>query len=293
MPERVMMATPSSFSRPDASLMPPSFYSSTTAPQVIGIASGKGGAGKTTVSVNLAVALAQRGHRVMLLDADLGMANAQIALGVNTPWNISHVLHGHKSLADIVVRTPQGVHLIPGASGLRDIAALDVPHIAAIVRLLDTLQTPIDYLIVDVAAGIAPPVLTFLGACQRRFVVLYDQPASIADAYSLIKVMVKEQHLDEIHLISNMVATPLEGELLFRHMNDVSTRFLGHSLRYLGAIQHDDQVIAAQRKYQSILEFSPGSRSAADFRRLATAVEDLPPIERTPSGLQFFMQRMV
>ena len=113
--------------------------------QVIGIASGKGGVGKTTVSVNLAVALAQRGHKVMLLDADLGMANAQIALGVHAPFNVGHVLRGDKTLQEVIVTATQGVRLVPGASGLRDIAALDAAQIASIVQAFDTLDEPVDF----------------------------------------------------------------------------------------------------------------------------------------------------
>ena len=145
-----------------------------SSPQVIGIASGKGGVGKTTVSVNLAVALALRGRKVMLLDADLGMANAQISLGVKTPWNIGHVLRGEKTLKEVAVTTPQGVLLVPGVSGLREAAALDMAQIGAIVHAFDDLDDPIDYLIVDVAAGISPPVLAFMAACQRRLVTLYS-----------------------------------------------------------------------------------------------------------------------
>jgi flagellar biosynthesis protein FlhG len=262
-------------------------------PQVIGIASGKGGVGKTTVSVNLAVALALRGRKVMLLDADLGMANAQISLGVKTPWNIGHVLRGEKTLHEVAVTTPQGVSLVPGVSGLREAAALDMAQIGAIVHAFDDLEEPIDYLIVDVAAGISPPVLAFMAACQRRFVVLCDQPSSIADAYGMIKVMTLEEDLDEVYLIPNMVDSPLEGKQLFGRMNDVCTRFLGQSVRHLGSIESDELVLAAQRKYKTVLDFAPGSKGAADFRRLAQAVEDLPPIEQPSGRLQFFMQRML
>jgi flagellar biosynthesis protein FlhG len=136
--------------------------------QVIGIASGKGGVGKTTVSINLATALVQRGHKVMLLDADLGLANAQIAMGAHAPFNIGHVLRGEKNLEEVIVTTAQGVRLVPGASGLRDMAALDPVQIATIVQSFDSLREAVDFLIVDVAAGISPSVLDFMSACQRR-----------------------------------------------------------------------------------------------------------------------------
>ncbi|WP_416560917.1 MinD/ParA family protein [Limnohabitans sp. yimb22184] len=262
-------------------------------PQVIGVASGKGGAGKTTVAINLAVALALRGQHVMLLDADLGMANAQIALGAHAPYNISHVLNGSKTLQEVLVTTAQGVRLVPGASGLRDIAALSSAQIATMIRAFDTLDEPVDYLVVDVAAGIAPAVLEFMAACQRRFVVVCDQPSSIADAYGLIKVMSTEQSLDEIYLIPNMVGSMQEGRQLYRRLNDVCTRFLGISIRYLHSIEGDELVLQALRKYQSVLDYAPGSAAARDFRALAEAVDQLPRIQSASGRMQFFMERML
>jgi len=262
-------------------------------PQVIGIASGKGGAGKTTVSINLAVALAMQGHKVMLLDADLGMANAQIALGAHAPFNISHVLNGSKTLQEVLITTAQGVRLVPGASGLRDIAALDTNQIATMIRAFDSLDEPIDYLVVDVAAGIAPAVLEFMAACQRRFVVVCDQPASIADAYGLIKVMATEQSLDEIYLVPNMVPSAQEGRQLYRRLNDVCTRFLGISIRFLHSIEADELLLQALRKYKSVLDYAPGSAAARDFRALAQALDQLPPIESASGRMQFFMERML
>jgi flagellar biosynthesis protein FlhG len=265
----------------------------TSFPQVIGVASGKGGAGKTTVSINLAVALAMRGHKVVLLDADLGMANAQIALGAHAPYNISHVLSGDKTLEEVMVTTTQGVRLVPGASGLRDIAALNSAQIATIIHAFDTLTEPVDYLVVDVAAGIAPAVLDFMAACQRRFVVVCDQPASIADAYGLIKVMSTEQSLNEIYLIPNMVGSANQGRQLYRRLNDVCTRFLGISIRFLHSIEADELVLQSVRKYQSVMEFASGSAAARDFRALADAIDHLPPIESASGRMQFFMERML
>ena len=262
-------------------------------PQVIGVASGKGGAGKTTVSINLAVALALRGHKVMLLDADLGMANAQIALGAYAPFNISHVLNGEKTLDEVMVTTTQGIRLVPGASGLRDIAALDTQQIASMIRAFDTLQEPVDYLVVDVAAGIAPAVLDFMAACQRRFVVVCDQPSSIADAYGLIKVMATEQFLDEIYLIPNMVGSAHEGRQLHHRLNDVCNRFLGVSIRFLQSIESDELVLQSLRKYQSVLEYAPGSAAARDFRALADAIDHLTPVDGASGRLQFFSERML
>ncbi len=267
--------------------------SSKNSPQVIGVASGKGGVGKTTVAVNLATALGLRGHKVLLLDADLGMANAQVALGVRSPWNISHLLSGEKTLQELLIPATAGVQLVPGASGLRDMAALDMAQVAAIIHAFDTLREPVDYLVVDVAAGISPSVLTFMAACQRRVVVLQDQPAAIADAYGLIKVMAQDQQLDEIYLVANAVQGDAHGQQLSDFVNDVTVRFLGCTVKYLGCVGSDELVQQAQRKYRSVVEFAPGSRASADFRRLAQAIEKLPPIREVSSQMQFFMERFL
>ncbi len=262
-------------------------------PHVIGVASGKGGVGKTTVAVNLAAALGQRGHRVLLLDADLGMANAQVALGVRTQWNISHLLSGHKRLDEIIVYAAPGVHLVPGASGLRDMAALNMAQVASIIHAFDGLHESVDYLIVDVAAGISPSVLTFMAACQRRLVVLQDQPAALADAYGLVKVMIQDQGLGEIYMVANGMETEAQGQQLSYFVNDVTMRFLGRTVKHLGTIGADELVQQAQRKYRSVVDFAPGSRSAADFRRLAMSLEKLLPIAEPEGHLQFFMERML
>lgn len=262
-------------------------------PQVIGVASGKGGVGKTTVAVNLAAALGQRGHRVLLLDADLGMANAQVALGVRSPLNISHLLSGEKTLQELLIPAAPGVQLVPGASGLRDMAALDMSQVATIIHAFDALPESVDYLIVDVAAGISPSVLTFMAACQRRIVVLQDQPAAIADAYGLIKVMTQDQDLEEIYLVANAVQGDAHGQQLGQFVNDVTMKFLGRTIKYLGCVGADDIVQQAQRKYRSVIDFAPSSRAASDLRRLAQALEKLPPLQEPGGQMQFFMERML
>jgi flagellar biosynthesis protein FlhG len=261
--------------------------------EVIGIASGKGGVGKTTISVNLAVALAQSGHSVMLFDADLGLANAQIALGARAEFNLSHFLAGQKSLDEIILTTRQGVKLVPGASGVHELAGLSQIQAASIVQAFSNLSSDIDYLIVDVAAGISPSVLSFLSACHRRFVVVQDDPSSIADAYGTIKVMTQELHLDEVYLLPNNVRTQTQGWKLYQRLNDVCLRFLGESIHYLTAIEADEMVLASHKKYQTVMEFAPGTGAARDFRRLAEMCTQLRPLGHATGGLQFFMERLI
>jgi flagellar biosynthesis protein FlhG len=261
--------------------------------EVIGVASGKGGVGKTTVSINLATALSQQGHRVMLFDADLGLANAQIALGARAEYNLSHFLSGQKTLAEIVLTTRQGIRLIPGASGMQELAGLTPVQAASIVQSFSDVADDVDYLIVDVAAGISPSVLAFLAACQRRFIVVKDDPSSIADAYGTIKVLSQQMDLEEIYLLPNMVGSQAEGWKLYQRLNDVCVRFLGNTIHYLTSIEADELVLSALKKYQSVLEMAPGTAASRDFRRLAEVCTQLRPIEHASGGLQFFMERLI
>lgn len=259
--------------------------------EVIGIASGKGGVGKTTVSTNLAVALTHQGHKVMIFDADLGLANAQLALGCRPPLNFSHVLAGTHSLNDVIVTTPQGILLVPGASGVQKMASLDRTAVGQIVGLFSELKQPIDYLIVDVAAGISEAVMLLMAATQRRFIVVKDEPSSIADAYGAIKVLTRDHGLDEIYLVPNMVPSQAAGRILFQRINEVCVKFLGRTLRYLHSIEADEQIGQAHRHHRSVIEHAPGSASARDFRLLAEAVRHLEPLDGPTGSLQFFMER--
>ena len=148
-------------------------------------------------------------------------------------------------------------------------------------------------MILDAAAGIAPSVLAFMEACQRRFIVVKDEPSSIADAYGIIKVMTRDLELDEIYLIPNMVESQAAGAQLYRRVNEVCDRFLGKTLQYLTSIESDEMILAALKKYQSVMEFAPGSAGARDYRRLADAITHLPTISHASGGLQFFMERLV
>lgn len=262
-------------------------------PEVIGVASGKGGVGKTTVSVNLAVALAAKGKKVLLFDADLGLANAQIALGHRAEFNMSHVLSGKKTLQEVVTTTAHGVRLIPGGSGLLDMAALNARESAAIVQAFSDIEDDLDFLIVDIAAGISPQVMTFMRAVQRRLIVVRDEPSSIADAYGTIKVLSQEGAADQITLVPNMVESQAAGEQLYRRIQDVALRFLGQPLHYLGSIQADDMVLTSLRQHKPLVASAPGSIASRNFRALADELCQLPPIEGSLGGLSFFIERQL
>lgn len=260
--------------------------------QVIGVASGKGGVGKTSIASNLAVSLVMRGHKVMLFDADLGLANAQLAFGCTAEFNFSHVLSGEKTLAEIIVTTRQGVRLVPGASGIQQMASMGALESAGIVQAFSLLDEEIDFFIIDSAAGISDSVVTFMQAAQKRFIVLRDEPSSIADAYGMIKVLARSHMLEEIYLLPNMVESQAAGQALHRRVSDVCERFLGISVKYLHSITLDEHMLSAIRAYQSVLEFAPGGNAARDFRQMAVATESLASADTASGGIQFFVERL-
>lgn len=261
--------------------------------EVIGIASGKGGAGKTTVAVNLALALQESGYRVMLFDADLALANAPILLGCQCPFNISHFLRGEKTLAEIVVTTRQGLRLIPGASGNQQLAALSAVDVLKIVQTFSQLDHDLDYLIVDMAAGISPTVLNFMAASHRRLIVTRNDPSSIADAYGTIKVLVENYGLDEIYLVPNAMKSQLEGQLLFHKINRVCAQFLTRSIHYVGTIERDVMVQTAHLHLEPLMSYARNSQAAKDFRLLAHALTELTPLQDMSGTVQFFNDRLI
>jgi flagellar biosynthesis protein FlhG len=205
---------------------------------------------------------------------------------------MSHFLSGEKSLSEIVVKTRHGVLLVPGASGLQELADLNELQMARIVQEFSSIDEKIDVLIVDLPAGISPAVMTLLAACSLRFVVVQDDPSSIADAYGTIKVMMKDHHLDQIHLIPNAVDNESQGQLLYQRINQVCARFLEQTIHYLGSIERDDQILQSLKKFQPVLEHAPTSAGARDFRRLAEITDELPVNNDFNGGIQFFIERL-
>lgn len=259
--------------------------------KVITVASGKGGVGKTNVVANLAVTLARQGRRVMVFDADLGLGNIDILLGLTPRHNISHVLSGQKRLDEVLVRGPQGIWVLPAASGVAAMAALDVAAQTRLIDAVSALDIPLDYLLVDCAAGISGDVLTFSRAAQDLIVVLNNEPASVADAYALIKVLSKQHGLKRFHLLPNMVRDAREGQALFAKIAGVADRYLDVSLDLLGSIPLDAALRAAVRSQRAVVEAAPHSAAAAAFAAVAARICSWP-LPQGPSGaIEFFMQQ--
>ena len=262
--------------------------------QVIAVTGGKGGVGKTSVSVNLATGLAAAGKRVVLLDGDLGLANVDVLLGLSPRYTLAHVLSGERTLDEILVKAPQGFKIVPAASGAADLAALDGTGHLGLVQAFSTLATRLDVLIIDTAAGIAPGVLQFSQAAQHVLVVLCDEPASLTDAYALIKVLSRNHGVSRFRVLANMSRSPGEGA------DAVPQARTGHrraSSTCCSSTRAKSPMTSFMRRairaQRPVLDAFPRSPAGRAFKKLAAAA-DTWPVPAGPRGnLEFFVERLV
>lgn len=261
--------------------------------RVIAITSGKGGVGKTNLAVNLGVSLAKSGRKVALLDADMGLANVDILLGMHPKFNISHVLKGQKTLAEITEVGPEGLLVIPASSGLQHMSELNNIEQAAIVHAFSDLNQGLDVLIVDTAAGISGSVVNFARACQEVMVVVCDEPTSLTDAYAFIKLLNRDYGLFQFHILANMVQSPQQGQSLFNKLNKVTDRYLDVALSYAGAIPFDEYLRKSVQKQTAVVEAFPHSKSAQAFKTVAQRVNSWPVRAQSGGQLEFFVERMI
>jgi flagellar biosynthesis protein FlhG len=261
--------------------------------RVIAVTGGKGGVGKTSVSVNLATGLAAAGRRVVLLDGDLGLANVDVLLGLSPRYTLAHVLSGERTLDEILVDAKQGFKIVPAASGAADLASMDGAGHLGLVQAFSGLATRLDALIIDTAAGIAPGVLQFSQAAQHVLVVVTDEPASLTDAYALIKVLSRDYGVGRFRVVANMARGPAEGETLFKKLEKVTGRFLDVLLEYAGAVPDDEHVRRAIRVQRPVLDAYPGSPAGRAFKKLAACADTWPVPDGPRGNLEFFVERLV
>ncbi|MCP1726452.1 flagellar biosynthesis protein FlhG [Natronospira proteinivora] len=261
--------------------------------QVIAVTSGKGGVGKTNISVNLATAMGLSGKRVLLFDADLGLANVDVVLGLQPKRNLSHVINGECSLEEILLEGPAGIKIVPASSGTKQMAELSAAEHAGVIRAFSELSDDVDVMIVDTAAGIADGVVSFTQAAQHVILVVCDEPASITDAYAMIKVLSREHGVTHFRVLANMAQTAHHGRTLFNKISSVAERFLDVSLEYMGAVPFDEQLRKAVQKQGAVVENAPRSRSAMAFRNLAEEAGRWPLPQGPRGNLEFFVERLL
>jgi flagellar biosynthesis protein FlhG len=261
--------------------------------RVIAVSSGKGGVGKTNVSVNLGVAMAEEGQRVMLLDADLGLANVDVMLGLHPEFDLSHVIQGSRTLEEVIVTGPSGLQIVPASSGTKAMAELGPMEHAGVIRAFSELSHDLDVLIIDTAAGIADSVVSFSRAAQEVIVVVCDEPASITDAYALIKLLSREYGIQRFRVLANMAQSAQEGRELFAKISRVTERYLDVTLDFIGMIPFDDYLRKAVKRQKAVVEAYPRSRAAMAFKTLAQKADKWPIPTGAAGHLEFFVERLI
>lgn len=269
-----------------------SIVSRGNAMQVIAVTGGKGGVGKTNIAVNLAVSMSMEGLDVMLFDADLGLANVDVVLGMQPKHTLADVVSGEKSLADVVVDGPEGLRIIPAASGVANMVEMQISDQEQLIRQLSDQLMPPDVLIVDTGAGIDQTVQTFVAACQSAVLVVCDEPASLTDAYALMKVLRAKKDLRRFEILANQVDNPLQGKQLFERIASVCDRYLDVELGYLGAIPTDMYLRRAVQERRALVSAYPRAPAAVAIRDAGRRLNRQAPRSES-AGVGFFVEQVL
>jgi flagellar biosynthesis protein FlhG len=261
--------------------------------KVVAITGGKGGVGKTLAAVNLGAALAGLGRSTMLLDADFGLANVDVLLGMKARLNLEHVMTGQCALEDVILTSTSGLRVVPATSGNVSMATLSRVQHAGLIGAFSQLLEPLDVLLVDTAAGLSDGVITFSEAAQRVVVLVCDEPASLTDTYGLVKVLSRRNPSCRFEVVANMVDSAVQGRELYEKLMRVCHRFLGITPAYFGYVPNDDYVRQAIRRQTTVVEAFPSSSAARAFQRLARVVDGWEAPAHARGGVEFFMERLV
>lgn len=260
---------------------------------VFAVTSGKGGVGKTNVVANLATALARQKKRVLAIDADLGLANLDLFLGVTPSYTLADFFSGAAPLDEVMVANRDGILLLPGASGGQETTKLSDDQKRALLTELDILSHELDVVLVDTGSGISDAVTYFTSAAQEIIVVVTPERAAIADAYALIKVLAAEHGRKRFRILANAVADQAQARQLFDTLSGTALRFLNASVDFLGWIPRDPQLLLAMARAQVVVREAPAAPSSRAFSTLADQIVGIAGRAKVKGNLQFFLRRML
>lgn len=261
--------------------------------RVIAITSGKGGVGKTSIVGNLGYGFAKLGKKVVILDADLGLGNLDVLLGLAPKYNLSHVILGEKSIDEILVEGPGKMKILPASSGIQELTHLNKDQKIQILTQLDVLIDSVDVLFIDTAAGISSNVMDFNATAQEVVVVVSPEPTSITDAYALMKVLSLKYSGKACKLIVNMVSRPEEGREVFRQLQIVTDRFLDITIEYLGYVLFDGKVTKGVKNQKIVSELYPDTQASRCFRDISRKISSMSPLNIPKGGSNLFWRHLI
>lgn len=261
--------------------------------RVLSITSGKGGVGKTAVVSNVAVSLARQGKKVLIIDADLGLANVDVVLGISPPYNLNHFFNAERTLEEVMVEGPHGIKILPAGSGVQQFTRLDSQHKMRLIESLDALEEQFDVVLIDTEAGISDNVTYFSVAAQDILVVTTPEPTAITDAYALMKLLSTQYHQKRFLLAVNSVRGADEGLDVFEKLTMVSGRYLDIFLDYLGCIPFDRKMHDSVRQQKVMVDLYPDHKVSRAFVELAETLIDSPMNTQAQGTLQFFWKQFL
>lgn len=262
--------------------------------RVISVTSGKGGVGKTNVVVNLAIALQRMGKRVLIFDADLGLANIDIIFGIHPKHTIEDMINGQKELSKIIVKGPESVALIPASSGVKELSHLTEGQKMNLLNEFDALNCMFDIMLIDTGAGISPNVIYFNLGAEERIIVATSEPTSITDAYALIKVMHYDYGIKEFLLLLNMVNDEAEAWSVYQNLSTVVARFMGEiTIDYAGFIPKDSRLQEAVSRREPVVCRYPEASSSNGFKELADHILNQTDKEASDGNIKFFWNHLM
>jgi flagellar biosynthesis protein FlhG len=261
--------------------------------RVVAVTSGKGGVGKTNVSVNLAAVAAAQGQRVLLIDADLGLANSHIILGVTPRYHLGHLLDGTVALEDVLVHGPHGLSVLSAASGVQEMTHLDDAQKLRLVAALDPLEDRFDLVLIDCGAGIGDNVIFFAGAAQMTLLVVTPEPTSLSDAYAAVKVLSQRAGVRHFSVVVNWAGDERQARDIFEKLARIADRFLQAKMGYAGSLPRDENVQRAVMAQQPIVDLYPQSPASRSFRHLARSLLEWTPPLTVDGGMKLMWQRML
>lgn len=260
--------------------------------QVICVVSGKGGVGKSNLSVNVSIELSKQNKRVLVMDADLGLANIDILLGLRVKKTMADVLDGKSDINDILLTGPAGIKIIPSSSGVAGMSDLTHMEHVGLVRAFSELDFTPEYLVIDCAAGLSDSVITFSRAAHEVMVVVCDEPSSITDAYALIKMLNKKHGVHRFRIVSSMIESNQEGYDLYKKLLKVTDRFLDVALEYMGGIPNDEYLKKSVQCQVAVVDKYPRAKSSMAFKRIAKKIVSMPYSNKARGNIEFFVERL-
>lgn len=261
--------------------------------RVISVTSGKGGVGKTNIAANLAYLLAGQNKKTLVLDADVGLANIDVILGIHSPYNLSHVLKGEKTLAETLVEGPGGIRILPSASGIPEMTDLSRGQKLTLIDELNTLNESLDFMMIDTGAGISSNVMYFNMAAKEIIVVTTPEPTAMTDAYALIKVLYQRHAKRRFRLIVNMVKNVTEAKEIYARLSNATDHFLNLTIEYLGYIVLDEKVRDAVRQQKALAEVYPQCPAARCLMKIAEKISAETLEEYENGSIKFFWENII